>query len=262
MSRLPRLAFTAVEWFLGHVTNGFMFVSDEDSRTAQRLGIAGEGARVCTIYNGVDVDAFRSRGADDPIVDQLRDRHQLGGSIVIGTVGRIVKEKGYREFLEMAARLTRDGVDAKYVIVGDSLPSDRDNFGPVFRNLVTEAGLAERFVFTGMTDRVADYVALMDIFVLASYREGFPRSVLEAMSTGVPVVTTDIRGCREAVRNEISGLIVKPADAEGLTDAVRRLVHNSSERLEMGRQGRTLAIELYDYRQVQKRFGEFVEACL
>lgn len=260
MPRLRRFAFAAIEWLLGRFTDGFMFVSEEDTRTAQRLGITGTNTRVCTIYNGVDVDAFRPRSADDFIVKELRSQHQLAESIVIGTVGRIVKEKGYREFLQMAVCLTREGVDAKYLVIGDSLLSDRDHFGPIFRKLVADAGLSERFVFTGMTDRVADYLAVMDIFVLASYREGFPRSVLEAMAAGLPVVTTDIRGCREAVRNGLSGSIVQPADADGLTSAIRHLVNDPDRRLEMGRQGRALAVERYDFRQVQMRFGNFVEA--
>ena len=64
---------------------------------------------------------------------------------------------------------------------------------------MTAAALLERFRFTGFTDRVAEHLQLMDIFVLPSYREGFPRSVLEAMSSELPVVATNIRGCREAV---------------------------------------------------------------
>jgi glycosyltransferase involved in cell wall biosynthesis len=260
--RMPwprRFAFIAIEWLLGRFTDGFMFVSEEDSQTARRLGIAGRNTKICTIYNGVDLDCYRPRVAEDPAMKELRPRHQMGERIVIGTVGRIVKEKGYREFLGMAVHLTREGVDATYVVVGDSLPSDRDHFGPAFRKLVAAAGLSERFVFTGITDRVADYLALMDIFVLASYREGFPRSILEAMAAGLPVVTTDIRGCREAVRNGRSGYIVQPADVDGLASAVMRLVKDSTGRLEMGRQGRALAVEKYDYRQVQKRFGAFIE---
>jgi glycosyltransferase involved in cell wall biosynthesis len=260
MPRLRRLLFTGIEWVLGRCTDGFMFVSDEDARTARRLGIAGAKARTCTIYNGVDLDAFRPRCAGDAAVKELRDRHGLAGKIVIGTVGRVVREKGYREFLQMAVRLTREKVDAKYLVVGDSLPSDRDQFGPRFRKLVADAGLSDRFVFTGMTGRVADYLAVMDIFVLASYREGFPRSVLEAMATAVPVVTTDIRGCREAVQNGVSGYVVPPADAEALAASIRRLVHNPGERLEMGRRARARACALYDYRQVQERFGSFVAA--
>jgi glycosyltransferase involved in cell wall biosynthesis len=261
MSRPQRFVLCSVEWLLGRITDGFMFVSDEDRHTAQRLGIAGTNARVCTIYNGVDIDVFKPHAPADPSLKDLRGRHELTGSIIVGTVGRIVKEKGYREFLAMAEQLTNEGIDAKFIVVGDSLPSDRDQFGGTFRKMVAKAGLSKLFVFTGMTDRVPDYLAVMDIFVLASYREGFPRSVLEAMAAGLPVVATDIRGCREAVVDGVSGLIVQPGDPVGLTDAVRRLVNCASERAEMGRNGRAIAIEKYDYRIVQGRFGDFVEDC-
>jgi glycosyltransferase involved in cell wall biosynthesis len=179
--------------------------------------------------------------------------------LVIGTVGRIVREKGYREFLEMAARLTAEGLAATYLVVGDSLASDRDQFGQTFRQMVAESHLSDRFVFTGMTDRVAECLAVMDIFVLASYREGFPTSVLEAMATSLPVVATDIRGSREAVVNEASGLIVPPGDSVALANAVRRLVSDPNMRIEMGKKGRAIAVERYDYRIVQERFAGFVE---
>jgi lipopolysaccharide/colanic/teichoic acid biosynthesis glycosyltransferase/glycosyltransferase involved in cell wall biosynthesis len=251
--RMPKLLASpiiALEWFLGRWTDAFMFVSDEDRRTAQRLGICGVHARVCTIYNGVDVDIYRP-AADSDVV---RDRP------VVGVVGRIVKEKGYREFLEMARAITESGIDATYLVVGDSLPSDRDQFGPTFRALVKESGLADRFVFTGMTDRVPDYLRLMDIFVLPSYREGFPKSILEAMSTSLPVVATDIRGCREAVVQGVTGYIVPARDAGALRKAVEPLLTNPELRREMGREARRIAQEKYDFNEVRRRFVGFVEA--
>jgi glycosyltransferase involved in cell wall biosynthesis len=257
--RMPRALagpIIALEWLLGRWTEAFMFVSDEDRRTAQRLGICGANARVCTIYNGVDVDLFRP-AADS---DTLRIQHGLRDRPVVGIVGRIVKEKGYREFLEMARGITESGIDATYLVVGDSLPSDRDQYGPTFRNAVRAAGLAERFVFTGMTDRVSDYLRLMDIFVLPSYREGFPRSILEAMSTSLPVVATDIRGCREAVVHGITGYIVPPRDAGVLRNAVEQLLTNPELRKQMGREARRIAWEKYDFNKVRRRFVGFVEA--
>ena len=261
MPPVRRFVFSATEWLLGRLTDAFMFVSDEDRKTAQRIGIAASNARACTILNGVDIDAFRPRERQDLALSEFRRQYHIADNLVIGTVGRIVKEKGYREFLEMAARLTAEGLDVTYLVVGDSLPSDRDQFGQTFRQMVCDSGLSGRFVFTGMTDRVADCLGAMDIFVLASYREGFPRSILEAMAAALPVVATDIRGCREAVVNGISGLIVPPGNAVALTDAVRRLVKDPYERLEMGKKGRAIAVERYDHRLVQARFASFVEGC-
>jgi glycosyltransferase involved in cell wall biosynthesis len=261
MPRIRRFVFSAIEWLLGRFTDAFMFVSEEDRQTAHRLGIASPNARTCTISNGVDIGAFRPHDRQDISVIEFRRQYRVRNNLVIGTVGRIVKEKGYRELLEMAARLTAEGLDAIYLVVGDSLPSDRDQFGQSFRRMVADSGLSDRFVFTGMTDRVADCLAVMDIFVLASHREGFPRSILEAMAAALPVVATDIRGCREAVVNGVSGLIVPPGNAVALTNAVRRLVNDPFERVEMGRKGRAIAVERYDTRIVQERFADFVEVC-
>jgi glycosyltransferase involved in cell wall biosynthesis len=257
---LPILAnpIIALEWFLGRWTDSFMFVSDEDRRTAQRLGICGVNARVCTIYNGVDVDLYHP--GPDAASDELRASYGLRDRPVVGIVGRIVKEKGYREFLQMAKALTDSGSDATYLVVGDSLPSDRDQFGPEFRASVSAAGLQDRFVFTGMTDRVPEYLRLMDVFVLPSYREGFPRSILEAMAAGLPVVATDIRGCREAVVEGVTGHIVQPRDAEGLRRAVESLLREPERRKRMGEEARRIAIEKYEFGKVRRQFVAFVEA--
>lgn len=259
--RMPaplRYPLIALEWLFGRWTDAFMFVSDEDRRTAQQLGICGANAKVCTIYNGVDVDVYYPPPDSGP--DALRAKHGIADRPVVGIVGRIVKEKGHREFLEMAGSITKSGIDATYLVVGDSLPSDRDHFGPEFRNQVGRANLSDSFVFTGMTDKVPEYLRLMDIFVLPSYREGFPRSILEAMATGLPVVATDIRGCREAVVNGETGYIVPPRDSGALTAAVESLLRDAARRKQMGSAARRLTCEKYDFRNVREQFVSFVTA--
>ncbi len=173
---------------------------------------------------------------------------------VVGIVGRIVKEKGYREFLAMAQRVAVRHKDATFLVVGDSLPSDRDRFSTQLKRQVKQAGLDNHFHFTGFTNRVSDYLRVMDVFVLPSYREGFPRSVLEAMATQLPVIASDIRGCREAVVHGVTGLIVPPMNASALAEAVLRLLDHPDVAALMGGGGRRRAIELYDQRLVAKRF--------
>jgi len=102
----------------------------------------------------------------------------------------------------------------------------------------------------------------MDIFVLPSYREGFPRSVLEAMSTALPVVATDIRGCREAVVNGETGLIVPPRNGTALAEAVSLLLANPELASRMGSAGRERAERLYSHQLVQRRFVGVIESAL
>lgn len=258
MPVIPRYLFEAVEWLLGRITGYFMFVSEEDRQTALRAGITKTSTSM-TIFNGVNLGTF-SPGYE--AADETRAfRRELGiddSLPVVGYVGRIVREKGLREFLEMA-RYVSSRTKALFLIVGDSLPSDRDQFAPVLKEEVAKAGLTSSFLFTGHTDRVSDYLRIMDMFVLPSYREGFPRSIVEAMSSGLPVVTTDIRGCREAVVHGETGLIVPARDGQALGKAVERLLANPREAAAMGRAGRRRAVELYDERTVQRRFVDFID---
>jgi glycosyltransferase involved in cell wall biosynthesis len=243
MAWWQRRFFQAVEWACGRITGHFMFVSDEDRRTAIATGIVRNARRATTIYNGVDPDRFRPR-------DGARPMH----GFVVGIVARIVQEKGYREFLEMAERVIAAGRQVSFLIVGDSLASDRDQFAGQVRERIRNSGFERHFRLTGFTADVEKFLQMMDIFVLPSYREGFPCSILEAMACGLPVVTTAIRGCREAVVHQGTGLIVPPADAGALTAAVLELIDKPDLARRMGEAGRRRAIELFDTRIVQARF--------
>jgi len=255
MPRWKRRGFIALEWLLGRLTNVFMFVSDEDRQTALREGIAKDPSKAVTIYNGVNLNAFPPKDFDIATGRQLRrELHIPDDACVTGIVGRLVREKGYIEFAEMAAIIAAQYSNVFFMVVGDALPSDRDGITEEFKHRLARAGLMEKFRFLGFTDRVADCLQAMDIFVLPSYREGFPRSVLEAMSSALPVVTTSIRGCREAVVAGETGLIVPPRDSAALAQAVASLIENPSLARKMGVAGRARAIDCYDQRVVQHRF--------
>jgi glycosyltransferase involved in cell wall biosynthesis len=256
---VPRSLLMTIEWLLGRFTAGFIFVSAEDNRTAIRTGIVRAKCRSLTIFNGVDLVAFSPK---ETCLESTRSfKRNLGiddAVPVVGIVGRIVREKGYREFLEMAHQVAKKRKTV-FLVVGDSLPSDRDQFGKSFKKEVAKAGLTPHFLFAGQTNLVVDHLRIMDIFVLPSHREGFPRSIVEAMSAGLPVVATDIRGCREAVVHGRTGLIVPPKDAKALADAVEHLLANPEEAAAMGRAGRQRAVQFYDYRTVQRHFVDFVD---
>jgi ribosomal protein S18 acetylase RimI-like enzyme len=105
-------------------------------------------------------------------------------------------------------------------------------------------------VFTGWREDVADVIAAMDVFVLPSWREGVPRSAIEAAALGKPLVLTDIRGCREVARNDVEGILVPPGDPDVLAQAIARLVADGSLRTQMGRAARKRAEGRFDERDV------------
>lgn len=263
MTWWKRRWFVALEWLLGRMTTDFMFVSDEDRQVALREHIARDASKLTTIYNGVDLDAYPPRSSSLRDAAELRSKLQIPpASPVVGIVGRVVREKGYIEFAEMAKLVSAGRSGVYFLVVGDALPSDRDGIVAEFRRRIEAAGLQERFRFTGLTDRVAEYLRVMDIFVLPSYREGFPRSVLEAMSSALPVVATNIRGCREAVVNGETGLLVPPRNGTALAEAVSRLLGNPDLARSMGSAGRERAVRLYGQRLVQNRFVKVIDDAL
>jgi len=236
MNPIARAAIVAVERLLGRVTGGFVFVSAEDAQTADRLRIKKPETPSAIAFNSVSPELFRPALPGE--AGLLRASLNIASDVpVVGIVGRIVREKGYREFLDMAAELVSSGRDVRFLVVGDNLSTDRDQFGAQFKHDVEQRGLQRQFVFAGFVPDVHRYLRMMDIFVLPSYREGFPKSVLEAMATSLPVVATNIRGCREAITQGETGFIVPPREARGLTNAVASLLNDAHLRQRMGSAG-------------------------
>jgi glycosyltransferase involved in cell wall biosynthesis len=117
-------------------------------------------------------------------------------------------------------------------------------------------GLDSSLRLLGHRDDVADLYAAMDVLTLPSHREGFPRSPMEAAATGLAVVATDVRGCREAVVHGENGLLVPARNPEKLASAIARLLDNEPMRERMGQRGREIAEGHFDQREVFARVAE------
>jgi glycosyltransferase involved in cell wall biosynthesis/ribosomal protein S18 acetylase RimI-like enzyme len=237
--------------------------SSEDLDTLRRFRITNQ-SKLRHLGNGVDLAHF------DPSLftksDRAAVRAELGvadGQILVGSVGRLVVEKGYPELFEAVA-----GLGDRYVLVCIG-PDDPDKADALSRDAIgTATTLGVRFL--GMRTDVDRLYSAMDVFVLASHREGFPRAAMEACAMGVPVVATDIRGCREVVESEVNGLLVPVWDPDALRRAIVRLGEDPDLRERLGRQGRARAEERFDersvveivmdtYRQVARRRGLLFE---
>lgn len=145
-------------------------------------------------------------------------------------------------------------VDAELWVVGERLVSDHastvdDAIAEVERN----ATLKRRIRFLGYRRDVPALLRAADIFTLPSHREGMPRSIIEAMMTGLPVVATDIRGSREEIVPEGTGTLVPVNDAAALAAALNRLVVDAALRAHWGAVGRARALALYDEAKVVAR---------
>ena len=211
-----------------------LFQNAEDAATLRRFLKPG---RWQVVGNGVDLERFRF----DP-EGRSRVRAELGvadDELLVGTIGRRVREKGLVEYAEAADRL-RD--KATFIWVGPADDTDAAAHAP-HENAVRFVG--ER------TDMPAVYSAL-DVFVLASYREGFSRASMEAAACGRPLVLTDIRGCREVGTHEEHLLLVQPQSAESLAAGIDRLVGDDDLRARLGAAARERAQTTFDQRAVAK----------
>ena len=208
----------------------------EDLETLAGLGVPR--SKLTLLGNGIDLSRF------DP--SRFAERASFGlpdDVVVVGAVGRLVWEKGYRELFSAAAGF---GSLARLVVVGPEDGDKDDAVDAASRAAASAAGVT----FLGARDDVDRLYTGFDIYVLASHREGFPRSAMEAAAMGVPIVATDIRGCRQVVDHGVTGFLVPVGDAEAMARAVRKLASDPALRAEMGAAGRAKALREFDDRRV------------
>ena len=206
-----RSAFIGLEWLGGRFTDVLFTQSAEDAETARRFRLC-RGGVVEAIGNGVDPARFRPAGEGDAERQVLRA--EMGASpedVVVLMVGRLVAEKGYPELFEAMKQL--DGMHLW--VVGKRLESDHaSSVAEAIDGIRQNPALDGRIHFLDYRDDVDRLMRAVDLFTLPSHREGMPRSIIEAMMTGLPVVATDIRGSREEVVEGETGFLVPVRDAQ------------------------------------------------
>lgn len=209
-----------------------VFQNPDDLGEFRRLGLLPPSLRTLLVAgSGVDVDHF----APAPL--------PAGASFLM--IARLLKDKGMREFAKAAERLKAERPDVRIGLVG-FLDTSPDGIGQAELDRLVAAGIDYR----GLQLDVRPAIAEHSVYVLPSYREGTPRSVLEAMAMGRPVITTDAPGCRETVVDGVNGLLVPVKDWEALYRAMRRFVDDPAPIAPMGAQSRRLAEEKFDVRKV------------
>ena len=205
--------------------------------------------------SGVDTQVFRPDAVDKKTLAGLRkDLRIEPRQLVVLMVARAIWHKGLAEYMEASALLRQRFPRAVFLLAGDV---DEGNPSSASREYL----LAQQAVrWLGHRDDIAALTALADVCVLPSYREGVPRTLLEAAAVGKPIVATDVAGCREVVDHGINGLLVPLRNTGALADAIGRLVVNPSLREEMGAQSRKKAVDEFDVQHVVRQYLELYKA--
>lgn len=220
----------------------------EDLGTLAHIGVAPSKLRL--LGNGVDLARFRPAGSGDAN-DAIRKaaRAEMGASaddVVVGAVGRLVWEKGYRELFRAAEAVRRDQPKARFVVIGPGDPDKADAVPDHELRRAEAAGVR----FLGLRHDMERLYTAMDVYVLASHREGFPRSAMEAAACGLPVVATDIRGCRQVVADGVTGRLTPEGDVDALAAAIAGLVTEPAQRRSMSEAARRKAVDEFDQQRV------------
>lgn len=227
--------------------NGIFFQNPDDAALFRARKILGPNARSMVVNgSGVDISEF----AVAP----------LPSSISFLLIARLLGDKGVREYVQSAREIQRRYPDTVFNLVGwiDENPDAIDHSE-------LDQWIAEGVItYLGRLKDVRPAITACSVYVLPSYREGTPRTVLEAMAMGRPIITTDAPGCRETVVEGENGFLVPPRSANDLVAAMAKLIENPSLIEKMGHRSREIAVQKYDVHKVNAtmlREMGIVEGC-
>ena len=212
------------------------FQNKDDLNLFKSLSILSNTNYQLVNGSGVNLDKFKQVADVDPEYDFLM-------------VGRLLKSKGVQEFIEASAMLRRKYPNAKIALAG-SVDKSKDSISDEELLKLIDMG---DIIYLGHVPNVFSILVKAKVFVLPSYREGTPRSTLEAMAVGLPIITTDVPGCRETVEQGKNGLLVVAKSALKLFEAMEALLYNDDLIERMGQRSRSICEERFDVKSVNKK---------
>lgn len=209
-----------------------IFQNPDDRADFIAAGCLGERSKARLINgSGVDLDFY----SPSPLPDRP----------IFLMIARLLGAKGVREYAAAASQILSRRTDARFLLAGY-----RDEGPDCIAAGELDGWIGDGIEYLGPLDDVRPAIRQSSVYVLPSYREGTPRSVLEAMAMGRPIITTDVPGCRETVVDGKNGLLVPPRDRESLAAAMESLIEQPHLRAEMGARSLELCRSKYDVEEV------------
>lgn len=209
-----------------------IFQNSDNQKVFINLGIVPEYKTIVVNGSGVDITHFEVK--------------PLPSNPTFLLIARLLGDKGIREYITAANNVKKHYPEANFQLVG---PEDPSPDGISLEELTT-LNICGSVDYLGGTNDVRPYIEACSIFVLPSYHEGLPRTVLEAMATGRPILTTDVPGCRETVINGKNGWLVEKANVEKLVDRMIWFIENPQEWQRMGESSRVIVEDKFDVHKV------------
>jgi len=240
-SPLEASLFALAERFAAkHWTSRFLLVAESEKRLAQKYKV-GRPEQFRTVFSGIDAKDYQ-----EP-VNRPTQRDLLGlpaEGFVVGSIGRLGRQKAPLDFIRAAAILSRSMPEVQFIWIGS---------GPLkaeAEQMSESLGLTNKMHFVGDRKDVAACLAVMDCYVHTSLWEGFPLVILEAMAAGVPVVATDIPGTDEAIRSGSDGLLIPPADPQACAEAINQVLSDPGLAHQLSQAGKEKVITRFNRQQM------------
>ena len=207
---IRRMILKTIERFTGFLSTRVVCVSPSVLEISKQEKLSNPNKNLILnrgTCNGLDaIGTFNRELVDQEVLQGLKDKYQLNeADKVIGFVGRLVNDKGIVELVKAWQHISKKYSNVKLLLAGPF--EERDSIDDVTKNTIAEDS---SIIHTGLIKDVVSYYALMDIFILPSRREGFPTVVLEASAMGLPVITTQVTGCRDSILPDKTGLFYTP----------------------------------------------------
>ena len=196
------------------------------------------------IYNGVDLDAFQASPEEVGVLRAELFPAEPNAAILVGVVTRITPEKGIH-FLVRAMQELKGGTNVKLLIVGGPYFQKDVDYMDTLKQEVADLGIEDSVIFTGFLSDTRIVTSLLDIVLVPSIiPEACPRTIIEAMAVGKPVIATPLGGSKELVTPE-TGILVPPEDASAVAEAIATLATDQERLIEMGKAARDRAVQLF-----------------
>lgn len=210
---------------------------------SRKLTIIGRGST-----NGIDTSFFKRTPALEHQAADIRARYGIQpGDVVFSFVGRIVKDKGIGELIRAFRRLSEASSQKLFLLLIGAFEQDLDPLPPDDYAFLQQD---PRVILAGFQRDVRPWIMASDIFVFPSYREGFPNVVMQACCLEVPCVVSDINGCNEIIQQDVTGLIVRPKDADALYEAMNTLLQDTPRRQAFSTAARRYVVANFDQQYV------------
>jgi len=206
-------------------------------------------SKIMHLSNGIDIhEKFNPEKINQENIKTIKD--ELGikePDFVFSFVGRFVREKGIYELVEAFNKLNETNQNVKLLLIGGLLESERDQ---EISQAMNKWEANENIIFTGVRSDIPELQSVSDVFILPSYREGLPRSIIEAMAMKKPVIATNIRGCREEVIDSETGFLVEKQNVNDLYQKMLTLFENEEMCKAFGEEARRIVENEYDEQKV------------